>query len=325
MHEVSIVIVNFNTVDLLRACLQSIAADASCRGCEVIVIDNASTDGSVKMAKGSFPHVRVVVNEVNEGFARPNNTGIKMASGRYILLLNSDTEVRSGAISEMKAFLETHPDAAACGPMLLYPDGRLQHSVKGFPTLWTHFCDMFLLDKLFPRTTLFGRGQMAYFDYHRTEPVDHVMAAAFLVRREVRDSVGVFDERFTIYYNDMDWCYRMVKAGWRIYYAHTAQVIHHLGQTVNRVNRSFAYFEEMHNNVMLFYRKHYGAASVVVYKLLLVIGFIPRCVWWWGHRILSGSDHAIHMSVFCWRTLKLGLRFWTPVPQVLLTEGAASR
>ena len=325
MPEVSIVIVNFNTIELLRACLQSIATDPSYRECEVIVVDNASTDGSVNMMKESFPSVRVIVNKSNEGFARPNNMGIRIASGRYILLLNSDTEVKPGAIREMQSFLETHPDAGACGPMLLYPDGSLQHSVRGFPTLWTHWCDMSLLDKQFSHTVVFGGGQMAYFDYHRTQQVDHVMAAAFLVRREVCDQVGLFDERFTIYFNDMDLCYRIVKAGWKIYYVHTAHIVHHLGQTVGKVNRSFAYFEEMHNNIMLFYQKHYGVASVVVYKLLLAIGFIPRCLLWWGRRMWRGSDHAVHMSTFCWRTLKLGLRFWTPVPQVLLTEAAASR
>jgi hypothetical protein len=324
VSDVSIVIVNFNTLELLRACLQSIAVDPSCREFEVIVVDNASTDGSVNMVKESYPHVQVVVNQSNEGFARPNNTGIRMALGRYILLLNSDTEVKPGAIREMMSFLESHPEAGACGPMLLYPDGTLQHSVKGFPTLWTHWCDMFFLDKMFSHTAVFGRGEMAYFDYHRTQAVDHVMASAFLVRREVCERVGLFDERFTIYYNDMDWCYRMVKAGWRIYYVYAAQTTHHMGQTVSKVNRGFAYFEEMHNNVMLFYRKHYGVASVVVYKLLLAIGFIPRSLLWWSRRMLGGSDHATHMSIFCWRTLKLGLRFWVPVPDEMPKEAVAS-
>jgi GT2 family glycosyltransferase len=281
---------------------------------ETIVVDNGSTDGSVEMVKVSFPAVRLILNPTNEGFARPNNVAMRLASGRYLVLLNSDAEMTPGALTELVRFLDSHPAVGASGPKLVYPDGHLQYSVKGFPSLWTHFCDMLFLDKMFAGSSLFGRGEMRYFPYETSGDVDHVMAAAFLVRREVIDAVGLFDERFAIYYNDMDWCYRMVRAGWKIFYVSSARVIHHLGMTTAKINRSFAFFEEMYNDVMLFYQKHYGRWSVVGYKLLLFLGFTVRTLGWWIAGLVRPSDHTTHMLTFCRKTLGLAARFWVAVP-----------
>jgi GT2 family glycosyltransferase len=311
--EVSVIIVNLNTKQLLEECLDSVYGEGS-QSLEVIVIDNGSTDGSVEMVHARFPGVRVVKNEQNQGFAKPNNLGMRMATGRYLFLLNSDTIVRHGAIRTLSSFLDAHLEIAACGPKLVYPDGRLQKSVKGFPTLWTHLCDMLFLDKIFPRTRLFGRGELAYFDYERTQEVDHVMAAAFLIRREVVAETEGFDERFSIYYNDMDWCYRINKKGWKICYVHNAIVVHYLGKTVERLNRDFSHFEELYNNVMLFYQKHYGRGSVMIYKLILCIGFTIRVVGWTSFWLVRRTDRSRIMTQFSWKTLALGIQFWIPLP-----------
>jgi GT2 family glycosyltransferase len=302
MTDISIIVVNLNTRELLQACLESVYADGSAVSSEVIVIDNGSSDGSVDLVKERFPHVRLVTNRTNEGFARPNNVGMQMAKGRHVFLLNSDASLHPGTLGRLCEFLDSHPEAGACGPRLVYPDGRLQRSVKGFP------------DRLLPGSALVGKGEMAYFPYDRTGEVDHVMAAAFLVRREVLDDVGLLDERFSIYYNDMDWCYRMKKAGWRIFYVHDATVTHHGGKTVEQVNRSFERFDELYNNVMLFYYKRYGRWGVIAYKLLMVPGFLLRSAAWTARWMVERSDRARTMMTFSLRSLATGARFWGPLP-----------
>lgn len=313
MSLVSVIIVNLNTKDLLRDCLASVRHEASRISLEVLVIDNGSVDGSVEMIRKEFPLVRLFVNSSNEGFAAPNNRGMKEATGDFVFLLNSDTVVKPGAIEELLNFMKTTDDAGACGPRLVYPDGSLQKSVKGFPTLWTHACDMFGLDRLLPNSRVFGKGEAAYFDYDATAEVEHVMAAAFLVRTEVVSQVGMLDERFRIYYNDMDWCYRMKQSSWKIYYVPTAQVVHYLGRTVAQVNRDFSHFQELHNNVMLFYQKHYGRWSILAYKLLLCSGFSLRVVIWSVKRILQSSPETDMMFRYSWKTFLLGLTFWIPL------------
>jgi GT2 family glycosyltransferase len=316
MPDVSVIIVNHNTVDLLSACLASLFAGEPTLPMEVIVVDNGSTDGSVEMVRRDFQAVHLILNATNEGFARPNNAAMRVGTGRHFFLLNSDTEMIPGALTELVRFLDAHPEAGACGPKLVYPDGRLQYSIKGFPTLWTHFCDMTFLDKIFPRWPLFGRGEMRYYAYERSGEVDHVMAAAFLVRREVVDDIGLLDERFSIYYNDMDWCYRMVRRGWKVFYVATAQVIHHHGMTSAKINRNFAYFEELYSNIMLFYQKHYGRLSVVGYRLLLFPGFVVRTIGWSILSLLKPSERAAHMLTFSRKTLALAARFWKPYAEV---------
>ncbi|HUI11763.1 MAG TPA: glycosyltransferase family 2 protein [Bacteroidota bacterium] len=311
---ISVVIVNYNTRDLLEACLGTVFREAKEVPLEVLVIDNGSTDGSVEMVRTRFPAVCLTVNEVNRGFAAPNNDGIRASRGEYVLLLNSDTEVRPGAFRVLKRFLDTHPEAGACGPLLLNTDGSVQHSVKGFPTLWTHACDMFFLDRMFPRSHFFGGGEMAYFGYDRTEPVDHVMAAAFLVRQPVLASVGLLDERFVLYHNDMDWCYRMVRGGWKVYFVREAEVVHHGGKTMDIVNRDLSRLPEQWNNVMLFFQKHYGRLSVAAFRIILAAGFLPRALGWQVARALRPAPRSLHMAAFSMRTLLIGLAFWRPLP-----------
>ncbi len=310
--DVSVIIVNLNTCELLDACLASVERERVTISLEAIVIDNGSSDGSVAMVAEKYPATLLLKNARNQGFARPNNEGLRRAQGRHLLLLNSDTVVRPGAFRTMVEFLDAHPEAGACGPRLIYPDGRLQYSAKGFPTLWTHFCDMTGLDRLFPRTVLFGSGELRSFDYDHAGTADHLMAAAFLVRRETYEKVGPLDERFAIYYNDMDWCYRMVHAGWTIWYVPDAVVEHHLGKTVGAVNKRFTFFTMLYNNVMFFYQKHYGRGAIIVYRLLLAAGFAVRSVAWSIRAALQPSEANRHMRTFAFKSLLFGLAFWRP-------------
>jgi GT2 family glycosyltransferase len=311
--DVSVIIVNFNTRELLESCLESLYRERASAAMEVFVVDNGSSDGSADMVRTRFPETRLLLNTTNEGFAHPNNAGIRLSTGRYLFLLNSDTVLLPGAIGALMAFLDGHPGAGACGPRLQYPDGRQQRSVRGFPNIFTHLCDMLFLDRLFPGSRVFGRGEMRYFNYDVTQEVDHVTAAAFLVRREVLDSVGGLDEQFAIYYNDMDWCFRMKRAGWSIWYVSESAVVHHLGSTVARVNRDFAFFHVMYENVMMFYQKHYGRGAVAAYKLIMIAGFSVRAVAWTLIAAVRDDRTTRHMRTFCWKTLALALPFWTPL------------
>ncbi len=311
--DVSVIIVNLNTRDLLETCLESLYRGSAPLRMEVFVVDNGSKDGSAEMVRRRFPETQLLLNATNEGFARPNNAAIRRSTGRYLFLLNSDTVVLAGAITTLVAFLDGHPGAGACGPRLRYPDGRQQYSVRGFPTIFTHFCDMFFLDRLFPRSRVFGRGEMRYFNYDVSQKVDHITAAAFLVRREVLQNVGGLDEEFAIYYNDMDWCYRMKNAGWSIWYVSEAAIIHHLGSTVEKVNRDFALFQVMYDNVMLFYQKRYGRGAVGAYKVIMLAGFSVRAVAWTLISMVRRDPTTRHLRTFCWKTLGLALPFWTPL------------
>jgi len=314
--DISIIIVNLNTRGLLRECLASVFRSAGFLSMEVVVVDNGSTDGSAEMVLSDFPAVGLIRNATNEGFARPNNVGMELAKGRHVLLLNSDTVVDPDALATLVRFLDEHPDVGACGPRLVYPDGRTQQSVKGFPTPFSHICDMCYLDRLFPGSRLFGRGEMRYFDYSRPSVVEHLMAAAFLVRREVLDDVGLLDERFAIYYNDMDWNFRMIASGWTIWYVPEARVVHHLGSTVGDVNRSFALFLVLHENVLLFYQKHYGRASVALYRVVSLLGFVLRSIGWSIIAAVRPSGYSRHMMIFCWKTLWWALPVWRPAKAV---------
>lgn len=315
MIDVSVIVVNRNTRELLRACLASVEADVSVASRETIVVENGSTDGSREMLANAFPHVRVRLNDRNEGFAKPNNDGMRMARGKYFFLLNSDAKIEPGTLGAMKDFLDAHPEAGACGPRLIYPDGRLQRSVSRAHSLLTHLFDMTGLDRVFAGSRFFGGGEMTTcpYDPDRIAPVENLMGAAFLTRRAVTEKTGMFDEELSIYYNEMDWFMRMRNDGWVVYYVPTTTVTHHRGATAAIVNRGFQHFTEMYYNVFFFFEKHYGVLAVVLYRLLLIVGFTPRLVLWWGRSLFDHSEYVKHMLTYSKKVLALGLHFWVPV------------
>jgi GT2 family glycosyltransferase len=273
--DLSVVIVNRNTRDLLEACLRSLADTANGLRLETIVVDNGSSDGSPEMVEREFTDIRLIRNASNTGFAFPNNQGIRESRGRHVMLLNSDTVVLPGALDRLVRFLDDHPHVAACAPRLLYPDGRLQPSCFSFLSPWKHACDMLVLDRLFPRSRLFGN-QNTWFDYASTAEIDWPMAAALVVRREVIDAVGPLDEQFSIHCNDTDWCFRMRAAGWSIYYVREAEIVHYWGATTERENGAFRMQGEMLRNYFDYFRKHFGRRGIAWFRILLVVGFAPR-------------------------------------------------
>lgn len=301
MIDVSVIVVNMNTRDLLRECLHSV------RQCtvpkEVIIVDNASIDGSPEMVEREFPEVKLIRNAANERFAKPNNDAMKIAQGQCLFLLNSDASLKPLALEKLMVYMDEHRDVGMCGPQLLYPDGRIQPSCRGFVSLWTHFCDMLVLDRLFPQSHFFAGSEMTFFDHATEREVDHVMAAAVLVRREVTQSVGMFDERFSIYYNDLDLSYRIKKAGWKIVFFPSAQVVHHLGGTVRPMIKEERIFREQHENIVYYYQKHFGSLAVVFYKVLLVVGFVPRTIYWSVRSLFDRSESSQARLQFSFRSL----------------------
>ncbi len=261
--DLSVVILSFNTKDLTRKCLETIfASKLGMFSMEVIVCDNGSTDTSVEIIRKEFPQVILIENKKNLGFAAGNNPGIRRAKGRYILLLNTDTEVPTNTLSVMLEFMYEHPDVGASTCKLLLPDESLDPAChRGFPTPWAAFTYLSGLERLFPRTRLFGEYHQGYKDLTKIHEVDCIVGAFFLVRREVIKQVGLLDEDYFMYAEDIDWCYRIRQAGWKIMYNPTVSILHKKKQSgranVLRKRRIITeiYF---HKYNWLFYKKHYA-------------------------------------------------------------------
>lgn len=276
--DLSVIVVNRNTRGLLEACLGSLRASPETVRVETIVVDNGSTDGSAERVREGFPEVRLIANPENTGYAFPNNQGLAASRGRYALLLNSDTEVRPRALSRLVEFMDAHPEAGACGPLLRFPDGRLQRSCYSTPSPRGFLSTILTLDRRFPLSRVFGNAHTG-FGHDRTAEVEAMLGAALLVRREVVEQVGGLDERLRIHYNDFDWCLRIRRAGWRIYFVHDAEVVHHLQATTRAENRHLELQPELVRNLFDFFRKHYGEAGVRWVRLGMVVG--------WGGRWLA--------------------------------------
>lgn len=274
MLDLSIIIVNWNAEDLLTKCLRCVYDTVRQISYEIIVIDNASSDGSQAMVRRDFPDVILIENSDNVGFAAANNQGMEIARGRYYLLLNSDAFVEENTIDAMVAFMDAHPEAGMSACKLLYEDRRLQPSCYAFPTLRTELYMALQLDKLFPKSPEFGKFLMTYWDFNDVREVDVVMGAFMLVRREAVDQVGMMDASYFMYSEEIDWCYRLKRAGWKTYYVPDVQTVHiwwGSGQKA-RVRMHL----QMYRSKVYFFRKNYGRLSSLALKLLVGLGCVVR-------------------------------------------------
>ena len=259
--DLSVIIVNWNTRDLLRSCLRHLAAGVEGIDHEVIVVDNDSEDGSVAMLREEFPEVQVIENERNVGFARANNQAFEVATGRRLLLLNSDLELTPEAIPGAMRFLDGEPKAAAAGIQLYFPDGKKQNSFDNFPTIAQEILNKSLLRRLFP-SMLPSKNQ------ERTEPlpVDIIIGAFFLVKREVLEQVGPFDESFFLFMEEADWCKRMHEAGWRLYHLPHLTATHHHGASKRKLEA--ASWIEYYRSTYIYFRKHRGPLGYAWLRVL---------------------------------------------------------
>lgn len=261
--ELSIIVVSYNTKDLTRQCLASLIAEKTKKeSWEIIVVDNASTDGSAEMIKKEFPKVTLLPQRKNLGFSVSNNIGIRRSTGRYILLLNSDTEASLGAIAETLEFFKEHPDVGVVTCKLILQDGSMDLAChRGFPTPWASFTYFFGLEALFPKSRIFGEYHQGYKDLNQPHEVDSPSGAFFMIRGEAIDKVGLLDEQFFMYGEDLDWAYRVKQAGWKIMFYPGASVLHKKWQS-GKAHENDVVRKETQKHfsqaMQLFYKKHYA-------------------------------------------------------------------
>ncbi|MEN6357249.1 MAG: glycosyltransferase family 2 protein [Armatimonadota bacterium] len=265
--QLSIIIVNWNTTGLLMALLKSIERHAPSCEYEFIVVDNASDDFDEHAFKSEFPHVHLIANSKNYGYARGNNQALALAKGDFVLLLNPDTEVTEGSIDALLDFMVSHPDAAAAGGKLVRPDGTIDRSVRSFPYPGAIAWEFLGLSKLFPHSRAFGAYRMTYFKYDKAAEVDQPMGSCLILSRSALDDIGIFDEQFPIFFNEVDWLYRAHLWGYKIYFTPDATVIHHGAAGTKQAGRR-KMTRESHKSLLRFYNKHFkGKISAPMYWL----------------------------------------------------------
>ena len=270
MTRFSVIVVNYNTVDLLPRCLDSVLAQTTADD-EVVVVDNASADGSAALIRRDYPGVRLIANVENLGFGAGNNRGLAATSGAYALLLNPDSELAPGSLDGMYRFMESHPRAAVAGGRLRYGDGGFQHSSFRFPTLWQVALDLFPINWRLTESALNGRYPKEWDE--RVFEIDHPLGALMCVRRAAIVQVGKFDERFFMYAEEVDWCLRFKRAGWQVWHCPDALAIHHGGRSTQQ--QASAMFEQLHRSRSLLYEKHYPRWFSIAARAIVRVG-----LWW---------------------------------------------
>ncbi len=286
--DVSIIIVNWNTRDILRDCLRSVYNQTHNIKFEVIVVDNASADGSAEMVKSEFPQVILIKNQENRGFAAANNQGMKIAKGRYILLLNSDTVVLDGAIQKTVAFADQHSETAVVGCKVLNPDKTLQPTCFMFPSILNLFLSSTYLYKLFPKSRFFGRERMTWWDRNDVREVAVVTGCFMLVRREAIEKIGLMDESYFMYAEETDWCYRFLKNGWKTLFFPNANIIHLGGQSSKQVQ--IKSIIQLRLGILQFICKNRNTVYFWLSGVLISLFFLFRIPLWLLMRIVKPVD-----------------------------------
>lgn len=276
----SIIIVSWNVQHDLRACLDSLRANGETPH-EVIVVDNASHDGTIAMLQQDFPDVRLIANSDNRGFAAANNQGLAVATGQFLLLLNPDTLVPEGGLGTLVSFASAHPEAGVVGPRLLNADGSLQHSCRRFPTVWAALFRHTFLGRFFPNAHWQREYLMSDWVHDAPREVDWVSGACLLIRREAFTQVGGLDEAFYWGSEDVDYCYRMHRAGWKVLYAPQPAVTHLIGRSTDQV--LMPTIIRTHRSMQRLYTKHLArnpfSRALVTVGIWLRAGLLIASVW----------------------------------------------
>lgn len=255
----SIVIVTWNAEDEIEACINSIIKYNNDIPIEIIVIDNASKDKTVNILKNytvQTDFIKVIFNEDNKGFTLANNQGIKIAQGEFILLLNPDTKVTENALIKLIEQLATSGEMGAIAPQLLNEDLTIQPSVRTFPRYWDMFCELTLLSKIFPMSRIFARWKMNYFNHNEIDEVEQPMAAALMIKKNVMDKVNGFDERYKMFFNDVDLCKSIVDAGYKIYFYPDSKIFHLKGASIYKDRKNM--LKIWNDDCITYFKKHYN-------------------------------------------------------------------
>jgi len=266
--KITIIIVSFNTWQLLQKCLEILFQNPGKHPLEVFVVDNASADGSVEMIRENFKEVALIENRINMGFAAANNQAYERSTGDYVILLNPDAYVKPATIDKSVTFMRTHPECGLAGARLVNPEGRLDPSARRFPNSLFKLFTLSGLSDRYPNSRILGRGDFKYFDHNSIMEVDWVPGTFSIYRREMLKQTGLFDERFFVYYEETDLCLKSKKLGWKVYFIPDAEVVHVGGASAK--TRKDLKFDKGGSQVLkyrmrseyLYFRKNFGIWSV---------------------------------------------------------------
>ena len=268
MIDLSITIVNYNTKDLLKKCIESIYKTTKEISFEIIVVDNASSDGSVEMLKKEFPKVKVIANKENLFFTRAHNQALRISKGRYLMILNSDTIILESTFDKMVKFMDDHPEAGACGPKLLNPDYSLQRSSDRLPTFLYGLFEVLLLNTVWKNNPVKLHRIYSGWDRNSIKEVDSVGGSCMMVRKEVAEKVGLLDENFLAYWEEIDWCRRILYAGYKIYYLADVQIIHYWQVAMNKLGKEKKE-KIFYDSMLYYYKKHFGIFPYLILWIIL--------------------------------------------------------
>jgi GT2 family glycosyltransferase len=281
--DISVVIVGWNARRYLELCLESLPETSPRRNIEILVVDNASSDGTAEMIEARFPHVKLIRSSENLGFSRGNNLAIRHCQGRYIALVNPDVIVFPGCLDALADFLDQNPKVGNVGPRVLNPDLTLQSSCRRFPTLWNNFCSATGLAGAFKNSRFFAGEHMFFFAHDRTLPVEVLVGCFSMIRREAFDTVGLLDEDLFMYGDDVDWCRRCWNAGWKVVFFPGAKAIHDRGKITAPYPVRFAVAQQ--RSVIHYWRKHHSFWGVLGIRGIMLFHHALR----YSFAVLRGS------------------------------------
>lgn len=316
---VSVVIVSWNASDYLVRCLRSLSHDVCRFPMEIIVVDNGSTDGSAELVAELFPYVHLIRSPENLGFARANNLGAAVSRGRYLCFVNSDVEVLRDCITRLVTYCEGEREVGMVGPRVRGGDGRLQRTCRGFPTVWNMLCRTLALDTLFPWVKAFTGYSLRHWAQDERRSVEVLSGCFWLVRREALAHVGLLDESFFMYGEDLDWCRRFRKAGWQVVFLPEAEAIHYGG--ASSANAPVRFYVEKQRADLRYWAKHHSPAARAAFFLISCLHMVTRAA---GYALVGvcrrrdAGDHPDHQkirrSLACLKWLLTGRM---PIPAVV--------
>ena len=292
--DISTIIITWNSQEFIKECLDSIFSQKGV-SFEVLVVDNNSSDKTCKIIKKDFPQVNLICNQKNLGYAKANNQALRLTNGEFILFLNPDTKLYSDTLNKMLDSMQENKDIAVLGPQLLNLDKTIQPSCREFPKYSTLIWEFTGLSRLFPKSKIFGAWRMGYFHHQKIREVDQPMGSAFLVRKEVLDKLGFLDEDFPIFFNDVDLCYRIKKAGKKIIFYPEAKIFHYKGKSIEIVRPEMIILS--HLAFMRFFKKYKrGILNQILnytFGILLYLSALLRIFFYHLRRII------FLVSLFC--------------------------
>jgi GT2 family glycosyltransferase len=305
MKNISIIIVNYNAKDYLYNCIQSILNNNSKLSIEILIVDNLSTDGSVNYIKDSFPFINIIENNNNLGFAKGNNIGIAKSSGKYIMLINPDVVLMEGCLENIYEFMENNTNIGLLGPKIIDSCGKTQRSCMGFPTIWNSFCRSLYLDRMFPKIKLFGGLLLGYWGHDYNKSVDVINGCFWAVRRKAMENVGLLDESFFMYGEDIDWCRRFHYHGWDVYFYKDAEAIHFGGVSSSSAPNRF-YIELQKANIKYYNKYNKNKLLQSLYWLIVVNYQVTRIMYHFIRYIFynKNRDESKNHLIMYWKCME---------------------